>query len=870
MRNNYLILLLCTFFFSHAYAQTPPSGTPGNKNSFSKPMNVGHFYGRVVDAKTKKGIEFASVQLTQSKTDSVTHQPKDELIAGQLTGSNGDFSLEKLPVFGQFTLSITAIGYTTHQQKISFNLKTGQGNIQQMMNMVDKDLGNIAMNPTTITLEGVTVTDEQPSYELKIDKKVYNVGKDQFATGGTAEDVLKNVPSVSVDIDGNVTVRNSSPQLFVDGRPTTLTIDQIPADAIESVEVVTNPSAKYDASGGSGGILNIVLKKNRRMGYNGAIRGGVDSRERVNFGGNINARENKINLFVSGMLNQRKSQILGNTDRNYLLSNPKMDLFQHDTTLTTGFFGFGRAGFDWFIDNRNTLSLSGTYGHGSFNPSGDLTTVTDTLLPSGTVTTSYTRKTQSGRNFNNTGASLAFKHLYPKEGKTLSADGSYYYSTTDNFGDYQTNYFDAVSMPLKNSILQQQKGSGTVQTGTVQTDYVNPVTEHLKIEAGLRGSFKSYSSSINNYLYNVHADEYQLVPTNISDYKYTDQVYAAYITATRQIKKLGFQAGLRSESSFYDGEIINSNRTFSNNYPVSLFPSAFASYNLNDNNNFQLNYSRRINRPTFFQLIPYTDYTDSLNLTKGNADLKPEFVNSIEANWQKIFNRSNNILTSLYFKNTTDLITNYQTLEYDSVLKRNTIISTYENALSSYAYGIELTTQNSFTKWFDLSVNINAYNSFINGANLENNLSNQRMSWLTKVNSTFRMPHNLTLQVTGDYRSKTALQVGGNSQGGHGGYWGGTTTTAQGYVNPTYGVDASLKYEFLKNKSASLTLSVSDIFRTRITSTYSESDFFTQTIERRRDPQVFRLNFNYRFGKFDVSLLKRKNVQQNDMPDLGM
>ncbi len=833
-------------------------------------MNVGHFYGRVVDAKTKKGIEFASVQLTRSGMDTVTHQPKDELISGQLTGNNGDFSLDKLPVFGQFTISITAIGYTIYQQKISFNLKAGQGNMQQMMNMVDKDLGNISMQATAITLEGVTVTDEIPTYELKIDKKVYNVGKDQFAAGGTAEDVLKNVPSVNVDIDGNVSVRNSSPQLFVDGRPTTLTIDQIPADAIESVEVITNPSAKYDASGGSGGILNIILKKNRRMGYNGAIRGGVDSRERVNFGGNLNARENKINLFVSGMLNQRKSQMLGNTERDYLISNPDMNLFQRDTAITNGFFGFGRAGFDWFMDNRNTLSLSGMYGHGSFSPTDNLTTVTDTLLPSETVTTSYNRITNSTRYFNNTGASLAFKHLYPKDGKTLSADGSYYYSTTSNSGDYQTNYFDVNHLPLKNSILQQQKGSGIVQTGTVQTDYTNPITEHLKLEAGIRGSFKSYTSSINNYLYNVGADEYQLVPTNVSDYKYTDQVYAAYITVTRQIKKFGFQAGLRSESSFYNGEIINSHSKFSNSYPVSLFPSAFSTYQLNENNSFQINYSRRINRPTFFQLIPYTDYTDSLNLTKGNADLNPEFVNSIEANWQKIFNRNNNILTSLYFKNTTGLITNFQTIEYDSVLKRNTIISTYENALSAYAYGVELTTQNSFTKWFDVSVNFNAYNSFINGSNLEDNLNNQQFSWFTKVNSTFRMPHNLTLQITGDYRSKTALQVSGNTEGRHGGYWGGTTTTAQGYVNPTYGVDASLKYDFLKNKAASLTLSVSDIFKTRITSTYSESIFFTQTTERRRDPQVFRLNFNYRFGKFDTSLLKRKNIPQNDMPDLGM
>lgn len=864
---NILALSVFSILFNFCFAQMPQQG---NKNTSRTQMNIGHFFGRVVDAKTKKGIEFASVQLTQSRMDTVTHQMKDEIVGGELTSGNGSFSLENLPVMGQFTLSITALGYVPYQQKISFNLNMGQGNPQQMMNKTDKDLGNIPLEQGAVKLDEITVTGEDPTYELKIDKKVYNVSKDQSVEGGTAEDVLKNVPSVSVDIDGNVSVRNSSPQIFVDGRPTTLTIDQIPADAIETVEVITNPSAKYDASGGGGGIVNIVLKKNRRMGYNGAIRSGVDSRGRINLGGDLNAREKKINIFLSGMINQRKSQTIGETERNYLLTTPGLNLFQHDTSVSKGTGGFGRGGFDWFIDNRNTLTFAATYYKGSFKPTDELTTISDTLYPSGLISTSSFRQTNGERSFQNRGGTIAFKHLYPKEGKVWSADGSYYYSTMKNSANYQTNYFDANGYNYRNPALQQQNGGGTVQTGTMQTDYTNPITDKLKLEAGARGSFKTYSSSINNYLYDAASDDYRLVPTTVSNYKYTDQVYAGYVTVTQQLKKFGFQVGLRGESSFYNGEITDNNQKFRNNYPVSLFPSVFASYSLNDNNSFQLNYSRRINRPTFFQLIPYTDYSDSLNLTRGNADLRPEFVNSIEANWQKVFDRKNNILTSLYFKNTTGLITNFQVFEYDSVVKRNAIISTYENANSSYAYGAEFTSQNSFAKWFDLSLNINAYNSFINGTNLENNLKNEQFSWFAKVISTFKLPKNFTLQISGDYRSKTSLQVGGNMQMGGRGYFGGTTTTAQGYVNPNYGADASLKYEFLKNKAASLTLSISDIFRTRVNSTYSSSDFFTQTIARYRDPQVVRLNFNYRFGKFDVSLLKRKNMLNNDMPDIGM
>lgn len=194
----------------------------------------------------------------------------------------------------------------------------------QMMNAVDKDLGNISLEITAVNLNEVVVTNETGMFEMKIDKKVYNVGKDASNAGGTAEDVLKKVPSVNVDIDGNVTMRNATPQIMVDGRPSTLSIDQIPADAIESIEVISNPSAKFDASGGGGGILNIVLKKNRKPGYNGNIRAGIDSRLKFNTGGELNDRQGKFNLFLSGMFNQRKSIVDGLTNRSYSLLVPEL------------------------------------------------------------------------------------------------------------------------------------------------------------------------------------------------------------------------------------------------------------------------------------------------------------------------------------------------------------------------------------------------------------------------------------------------------------------------------------------------------------------------------------------------------------------
>ena len=865
---------LFTFFLfstivSKAQFQGQQQG--GNRGNFSgsgRP-NSGHFYGKVVDEKTGKGIEFAAIQLMQSKKDSLSDSVKTVMVSGQLTQSNGDFSLEDIPVFGNFTLKITALGYTPYEQKVSFDLKFGQGAAQKALSAIDKDLGNISLRISAVNLEGVTIEETIPVYEMKIDRKVYNVEKNPVNAGGTAEDVLKNVPSVNVDLDGNVSLRNSSPQIFVDGRPTTLSIDQIPADAIQSIEVITNPSAKYDASGGGGGILNIVMKKNRRLGYNGNIRAGVDSRGRVNLGADLNAREGKINYFISGNLNQRKSNSTNETDRTSFGDFP-LTISQQSTSQTKGYFGFARGGLDYFMDNRNTVTISGMYNRGLFKPTDDITTITDSLSPPGITTTSH-RINNSERNIKNAGGAISYKHIYPKEGKELTADVNYNQSTVESTGNFQTQNYNPGNIPAGPLSIQLQTINSKTDFITAQTDFDNPISDKLKIETGVRAAIRNYTSATENFLLNDLSNDYEPVPSEITDYKFTDQVYAGYFTFTNQFKKFGYQLGVRGESSFYTGTLTNISLEFKHTYPISIFPSAFFSYKLNDKNELQINYSRRINRPSFFQLLPYTDYSDSLNLSRGNPDLKPEFTNAVELSYLKTFSRKNTLLTSVYFKNTTDLITRYQSYDYDTVLEKSALISTYVNANSAYAYGAELTAQNSITKWFDLTININAYQSYIDSKNIQGNLSNKQFSWFTKVNSTFRLPKNFSLQVTGEYQSKTSLQMNSGGGGGRGGgnfggmggpgFFGGSSSTAQGYVKPSYSVDAALKFEFLKNKTASLTVGVNDIFKTRKNETVSESPFFTQTTLRKRDQQIVRINFSYRFGKFDVSLFKRKNTR---------
>ncbi|HSC38501.1 MAG TPA: TonB-dependent receptor plug domain-containing protein, partial [Chitinophagaceae bacterium] len=282
-----LTMILGGLSFLGAHAQFPGGGQGrgGQGRGGGAMANIGHFYGKAVDSKTNKGIDGASIELVGTKFDTATKTRKEVAVKAMLTKSNGDFSLENLSIFGGYRLKITAVGYKPIEQKINFDIKMPQGggggnggtpDMTQALAGVDKDLGNIKLESDPQTLAGVTVVASKPLFQMGVDRKIFNVEKSLVSTGQTAQELMKNIPSVNVDIDGNVTLRNAAPTIFVDGRPTTLTLDQIPADAIESVEIITNPSAKFDASGGTAGILNIVLKKNRKTGYNGNLRAGVD------------------------------------------------------------------------------------------------------------------------------------------------------------------------------------------------------------------------------------------------------------------------------------------------------------------------------------------------------------------------------------------------------------------------------------------------------------------------------------------------------------------------------------------------------------------------------------------------------------------
>ncbi|MBC7690095.1 MAG: TonB-dependent receptor [Aquabacterium sp.] len=832
-------------------------------------MNVGHFYGKVIDAATNKPIDAASIQLIQNKFDTATKKRKDVVVSGMLTSRKGEFSLENLPIMAAYRLVITAIGYKTLEQKPAFalNMAGGKpGDISSMLSAVDKDLGNIKMETDAKQLEGVTVTADKGLLTMGIDRKIFNVEKNIASVGGTAVDVMKNVPSLNVDIDGNVTLRNASPQIFVDGRPTTMTLEQIPADAIATVEIITNPSAKFDASGGGAGILNIVLKKNRKAGYNGNIRAGIDSRGKPQLGGDINIKQQKINFFAGAQLGFRKSISTVTTDRTDFYNKSVAHLHQENGPVGKGFFGFARMGLDYLIDNRNTLSISGNFVRGQFKNTDLININRDTTYPAYSITDYGNRGSNSQFNFRNYGSTLSFKHNFAKAGKEVTADVNYNYSKNNNNNDISTQYFFPNTSPKTPLIYQSSMGGGVTKFFTAQTDYANPITATTKIEGGARVALRDFSSNNENFIRDPNTGKNIPLSLLNSSYKFTDRVLAAYATFSQQLKKFNYQLGLRVESSKYNGTLINTSKKFANDFPFSLFPSAFATYKINDKQDMQLNYSRKINRPNFFQLIPFIDFTDSLNLSKGNPNLVPEFTNLLELSYQNQIANGHNLLSTVYFKNTTDLITRYQYPEKNpnAPAKPDTVLFTsYANASRSFTYGVELTARDKISKWWDLNTNLNIFNVTLKAGNLPGGVDNSQVSWFFKINNSFKLPKNYSIQLSGDYQAKTLVQPGGGGGGGRGGmmFGGGNLPSAQGYIKPFYGVDIAIKKDFLKNNAASITLQMSDVFRTRINGSYAQSVYFIQETDRRRDPQVLRLNFNWRFGKFDVSLLKRKNMK---------
>lgn len=816
------LLLLITFFITiSSYAQMP--GLPKGM----KDPKLGRVYGKVLDATTGKPVEYAAIQVLWFN--------KDSLLGGTLVKENGDFAVDGLPSFGQVRVRVKFIGYKDYTQKV-FIVPPDK---------VDQDLGNIKLAVDDKLLQEVDVTAEKSAVVLSIDKRTYNVDKDLSVKGGTAIDVMKNIPGLTVDADGNVQLRNQSPMIYVDGRPTTLTLQQIPADQIDRVEIITNPSVKFDASS-TGGILNVIMKKNGKPGYNGMVMAYIGTSDRYGGMANLNIKQGKWNTSVMYSYNQAINNTKGFTKRTQLDSGDVTGHYNQDNnTQMKTLFNFGRLGVDYSIDNRNTISFNGMVVAGQFNTNDRQNYTGDFLNLPMPISIFGNQLNEQKAAFQNYNGQLLYKKTFPKVGKELTVDANYNHTSSKNGYLFTTG--TTVNASGQDSSLpttyQKNVGSTTANQYVFQMDYVNPISDTRKFEAGIKSFYKNSISSNNTS--KSFGNEYSYVKDSIMSNRYMidDMVNAAYVNYTDKIFwDIGYQAGLRFEQSYYKGTITDKNQSFSYNYPStsndilkSLFPAIYFSKKLKKSQEVQLNFSRKIQRPNFFQLMPFVMFADKQNYRIGNPQLKPEFKNIAELNYNKILSKGS-YLASGYFRYEEQPITDVAYPDPDPT-KTNVLVNTTINGDNAIRYGLENTFKWTFFKKLDWTINANAYYIYIKGKVVptEPEVKAEGYAWNGKTTLSYKFPKNITLQVNGNYESPKILLLGVSRQ--------------------IYSMDISLNYMYQTKWIFNATLS--DVFNTRTMGTHYETPYYNQDLSRRRESRYFRFTVTYLFGKMDASIFKR-------------
>lgn len=838
MKRYLPLLLICATCSINVFAQEgEPQQNPETPSIQYKSSRV---FGRVLDPTTGKGVEAASVQLYIL--------PQDSLVDGMLTKSKGNFSVTNLVSGRRYRLLITAMGF----EKYEYIVETGADG-EAASGKFEKDLGNIDLETEVKELADIKIVATKPAFEMGIDRKVFNVSKSLNATGGSAVDIMKNIPSVSVDVDGNIQLRNSAPQIFVDGRPTILTLDQIPADNIEKIELITNPSAKFDAASG-GGIINVVLKKDKRFGLNGiaTASGGFPGIGSGNL--NLNLREGKLNFFLSGGYNQSGGIAKGEATRenksNGVTQNYFDQITNNDRSRKFTFINFGA---DYYLDNRNSISVTQTFGGGRFNGTEEQ----EQVYYTGSKLLDYYgyRSGDNNNKFNRSGTRVNFKRTFPEKGKEFTADLNYNRGVGKGGSQILNTYTNPDGTANKPSNTVRNSGNSNSHQLTFQADYTEPIDENRKLELGVRSYYNHQRSQFN--VYSVEGADEKILPLS-NNYKYTELISAAYGTYSQKMGGFSYQLGLRAEYSKFDGLLIDSAYKFGYQFPSgfknlmnSFFPSLFLTQQINESDQVQVNFSRRIRRPDFWQMNPFVEISDPFNIRQGNPEIQPEFINSFEANYGKTY-KEGNFLAVLYFRNNPRDITQYSdtiTAEQYARLQNaavdpNAILNTFINAGTTNRYGAEFTVQHKLGENFDLTPSVNLQYRTVQASVNDMDLSNEGFNWQGKLTANYKiktptpsLANNLSFQVIGEYESSQVIP--------------------QGKRLPQYGFDLAIRKDFLKNNRANVTFAVNDVLNSKRWGTIYDTETFYQDSYRRWNVRSFRLTVSYKFGKADFSLLNR-------------
>ncbi|MGQ9643565.1 MAG: TonB-dependent receptor domain-containing protein [Ignavibacterium sp.] len=765
-------------------------------------MMNGKISGTVIDTQTKQIIEYCNIILFNLRDSS--------MVNGTISGKGGKFVIENVKP-GIYFLRASYIGYDS---------KTIDSILVSPRNP-EVDLGTISLDEKTIELTNVVVTGEKEVIINNLDKKVINVEKDLTNVGGTAVDVVQNIPSVSVDADGNISYRgNQNIRILIDGKPSELLglnsgdiLSNIPASQIESVELVTNPSARYDPEG-TGGILNIVLKKRINGGLNGNIGLTAGTGDKFNGSLNFNYKLPDVNFFASIDSRIYNAYNNGNSFRTNNINNSLSYLDQ----LNDGTFNhFGHnftAGFDITPDNYNTYTFSLRYRKFGFDT--ESLVKTKNLNSLNEVTRYFERSSEADRRMNAWQYTLSYKRTFDTKGAELTGDvilGDFKFNRDENF--LQKNFNNDL-IPNGETLTQKGLSNNKNLQWTIQSNYINPIEGFGRIETGFNVTLKNFNSK-NDYLnFDNNSNIWLNDITRKTDFDYKENVYAVYGIYSNKIGDFQYQLGLRAEKAEVTGTENLTNSSFSDNY-FSVYPTVHLVQLLPDQQELQFSYSRRVERPNNRRLNPYVDRSDSLNISYGNPELKPEFINSLELGYSKLFGKTA-LTSSIFYRNTNDAITNYTVVNDNGITE-----TTWRNLAKNLSYGLELTFSSPIVDWFRINTSFTYFKNEFEGLGI----SNSDYSWMAKMNNTFMLSKDFNFQINLNYNAPTIM--------------------GQSKMKEQFATDFAMKKDFLDGQ-LSLTFRLSDVFNTRKWESETIGQNFITTSYRKMESRVAYLGISYRLN----------------------
>ncbi len=781
------------------------------QNTSEHIQNFGTVKGWILDSTNKQPLEYVNLMLFRENDSSKVH--------GTITNEKGAFILEKVPL-GHYYIKISFMGYNSRFISGIF-ISAKKSTIH---------LGNIFFKLSASSLKEVIITADKPMITYGLDKKVIDVEKNITSTGGTAVDVLRNIPSVTVDADNNVSLRGQSNiNILLNGRPSGMTgtkLDQIPASSIENIEIITNPSAKYNPDGMSG-IINIKLKKKKTMGFNGMITVGAATGDKYNGSVNINYNMKKINLFASYDFRNDRRKGWGDLERTTdLINDTSSLLIQHSKTYRKNSVNNMKLGLDYFINPKNTITFQGIFDN-HYKTNYDHTDANNSLFrinnpnPDLSIYNSYIFEPENNNDFD---YSMNYKKTFDKKGKELTAD--LIYCNTNGFENENVNkqyyYLDTISNTLiKNGdpIIQGTHTLGKYSSGTFQLNFVNPLKNpDSKYEAGLQAI---YTNTDDDFKFsNYEISQWTENKLRANHFIYTMQIYSAYGLYANTYKNFNFQLGLRLENAFTKAEQKTSSQVFNKNY-FSFFPSLHINRELNKTTEVQISYSRRINRPNGEALNPFIDYSHPESIHYGNPQLKPEYINSFELGGMKKIKKTT-INTDLFYRQINDVIKRIITIDSQRISHM-----TYQNLSTGISYGIDFIAEQQLLKFWKLNANFSYFRTIIKGDKENTNLTNDNYSWTAKMSSNMMLPKKFFFQITGFYN--------------------GPMVTPQGKIKEMYSLDAALKKDLWKDK-ATISLRLSDIFNTLKFRINTYGDGFNADMIRKRETRILYLTFTYRIN----------------------